>query len=101
MTRQPHAWISAAAMMFLTRQADAPASAAAMMFLDCPAYRDPDGTICCGRPGRAPRPTARRPNSAPAYYLGRPADQWIGIAHAHRGGGAPRHLARAAAAWAR
>ena len=100
MTRQTQAWTTAAALMFLSRQTRSRASAAAMMFLDCPAYRDQDGTVRCGLPARAPRPAARRPNSAPAYYLGRPAGLWIGAARADRGGGAPRHLTQAAAAGA-
>ena len=101
MTRQTQAWTSAAALMFLSRQTRSRTSAAAMMFLDCPAYRDQDGAVCCGLPARAPRPAARRRNSAPAYYLGRPAGLWMSVARADRGGGAPRHLALAAAARAR
>ena len=38
----------------------------------------------------APERTARRPNSAPFYYLGRPAGLWITAMRPHRGGGASR-----------
>jgi hypothetical protein len=101
MTRQTQAWASAATLMFLGRQTRSRTSAAAMMFLDCPAYRDQDGTVRCGLPARAARRTARRPNSAPAYYLGRPAGLWMSVTRADRGGGAPAHRALAAAARAR
>jgi hypothetical protein len=45
-----------------------------MMFLDCPAC---DGWVARRDFPGSPRRHARRPNSAPAYYLGRPARQWI------------------------
>jgi hypothetical protein len=52
-----------------------------MMFLDCPAYLDQEGAVRCGLPAevRCRGRHARRPNSAPAYYLGRPARQWVTI----------------------
>ena len=42
-----------------------------------------------------PERTARRPNTAPAYYLGRPARLWITATRSHRGGCASHHPVRA------
>jgi hypothetical protein len=44
-----------------------------------------------GRPGQA----IRRPNSAPAYYLGRPASFWITALSPRRTGPASTHLKQA------
>jgi hypothetical protein len=73
----------------MTSETEASTSAAtrrAMMFLTCQAYLDRDGGSGAvlwafhGAPGR----TTRRPNSAPAYYLGHPARLWITVMRPHR-----------------
>jgi len=73
----------------MTSETEASTSAAArcaMMFLTCPAYPDRDSGGWAvlwafhGAPGR----TARRPNNAPAYYLGHPARLWITVMRPHR-----------------
>jgi hypothetical protein len=43
----------------------------------------------------APERNARRPNTAPAYYLGHPARLWITVMRPHRGDGASHHPMRA------
>jgi hypothetical protein len=47
---------------------------------------------------RAAERKGRRPNTAPAYYLGHPADLWITAMRPRRRGSAFRHRARAALA---
>jgi hypothetical protein len=42
-----------------------------------------------------PRQAIRRPNTAPAYYLGRPATAWITAMSPRRRGTAPNHLMQA------
>ena len=45
--------------------------------------------------GRGSLQGTRRPNTAPAYYLGRPARLWITATRSHRGGCASHHPVRA------
>jgi hypothetical protein len=59
-------------MMFLNRLADLAQDRSALRALS-----------------RAPERTARRPNSAPAYYLGHPARLWITVMTTHRPSAAP------------
>jgi len=42
-----------------------------------------------------PERTARRPNTAPAYYLGHPARLWITVMRPHRRARAPHHALQA------
>lgn len=44
-----------------------------------------------------PAPHVSRPNTAPAYYLGRPASLWINVMRPRRRRTAAGHLAGAAA----
>ena len=46
-----------------------------MMFLDRPTYFDHDGAVPAF--SAEPGPDIARPNSAPAYYQGRPVRLWI------------------------
>jgi hypothetical protein len=72
-----------------------------MMFLDCPAHLDQEGAERWGLPAEArdfPGASgrkARRPNTAPAYYLGHPARLWITVMRPRRGRSASRHPAQA------
>jgi hypothetical protein len=47
--------------------------------------------------GQRPVPHVSRPNSAPAYYLGRPASLWINVMKPRRRRIVAGHLAGAAA----
>jgi hypothetical protein len=53
-------------------------------------HHDGGGSVLRAFPG-VPKRTARRPNSAPAYYLGHPARLWITVMRPHRGAGASHH----------
>jgi hypothetical protein len=78
-----------------------------MMFLECPSRLDQENAARRGLPAEAtgtgslagrdrlrgghdgvPERIARRPNSAPAYYLGRPARLWIPLMRPNRRSGA-------------
>jgi hypothetical protein len=58
------------------------------------------GTTRADLPG-PPRRQARRPNGAPAYYLGRPVLLWISVMRADRSDSAARRMGQAAGAGAR
>jgi hypothetical protein len=59
-----------------------------MMFLNCPADLDQERSALRAFAGATGR-TARRPNSAPAYYLGHPARLWITVMPSRRTATAP------------
>ena len=88
-----------------------------MIFLNCPASLYRESTVRSGLPAevrcpvghcfsgpatrdvhRATQGKARRPNTAPAYYLSHPAGLWITAMRPRRRGSASRHRTRAAAA---
>ena len=90
---------------FIMRSTDGPLESA---MISCPAGHSFSGPIelltPAGTDSRAPgqarpgfRPEGRRPNSAPAYYLGHPADLWIAVMRPRRRRTGSRDLIDAAA----